>query len=205
MEHETNRRSFLGFLTVGLTAIFSVILGVPIVSYVIDPRHRKAAKSNFKLVDGAKLDELAMNKPQQGVIRDTRHDGWTLYPSDVVGRVWVVLVGARPAGLNNMDDAAVETFNKNDTAKKAYLHVFTTICPHLGCSVNLDAAGIAFLCPCHGAAFTPAGTRVAPANNPAARDMDTLEWEIDPADPERTRIRVKYESYRATLAEKKLV
>ena len=35
--------------------------------------------------------------------------------------------------------------------------------------------------------------------------MDTLEWEIDPADPDRMRIRVKYESYRATLVEKKLV
>ena len=204
MEHDTNRRSFLGFAIFGLGAIFSAIIGIPVTLYVIDPRHRTPPKSQFKRVDGIKLDEITQGaKPRQGVILDTRRDGWTLYPNDVVGRVWVVQWGPRPANLSAMTSEELENFNAN-TAHAAYLGVFTTICPHLGCSVNLDDAG-GFLCPCHSAKFSTDGSLVAPAHNPAARGMDTLEWNIDPSDPERNRIVVKYERYKATLAKKELV
>src|SRR5882724_6692226 len=96
MAEEPNRRSFLSWIIFALSGIFSAIIGVPIVCYAIDPRHRKGPKSNLKLVDGIKLDELVLRDPRQGVIRDVRLDGWTLYPNDVVGRVWVVQVGPRP-------------------------------------------------------------------------------------------------------------
>jgi Rieske Fe-S protein len=182
MGPETDRRSFLSWMLFGLGAIFSAILGVPIVAYVIDPRHRKAPPSDFRLVEGISLDELALNQPRQGVIRSTRRDGWTLHPNDVIGRVWVIKTGNSP---------------------QDYL-VFTTICPHLGCSVNLDAAGVGFACPCHGASFNNRGDRIdQPGHpNPAARGMDTLAWERDPEDSNR--IRVKFENFAPTLAEKKV-
>src|SRR5439155_17617809 len=101
MEPDPDRRSFLSFAIFGLGAIFSAILGVPIVAYLLDPRHRKGTESSFKLVEGIKLDELVKDSPKQGVIRDTRVDGWTLYPNDVIGRVWVVQVGDRPANVAN--------------------------------------------------------------------------------------------------------
>src|ERR1017187_2040633 len=92
MQPETDRRSFLSFAIFGLGAIFSTIIGVPIAAFVLDPRNRKGHVSNFKLVEGIKLDELLLNEPpRQGVIRDVRVDGWTLYPNDVLGRVWVVI------------------------------------------------------------------------------------------------------------------
>ncbi len=206
MEHDTNRRSFLGFAIFGLGAIFSAIIGIPVTLYVIDPRNRPAPKSELKLVDGVRLDDPTLaSEPMQGVIRDTRRDGWTLYPSDVIGRVWVVKVGARPDNLSAMTNEALAAFNKNDAAaqaaRAAYLVVFTTICPHLGCSVNRSGAG--FQCPCHAATFSAIGGR-AGEGNPAPRDMDTLEWEIDPSDPDRNRILVKYENYKAGRAVKEL-
>jgi menaquinol-cytochrome c reductase iron-sulfur subunit len=190
VEQETDRRSFLSWATYGLGAIFSAIIGVPIVCYAIDPRHRKGPKSNSKLVEGVKLDELALNNPVQGVIRDTRVDGWNLYPNDVIGRVWVVQIGARPADIAAMTAAQ----------KAAYVVVFTTICPHLGCSVNADAGG--FGCPCHGATFRITGER-ANADNPALRGMDTLEWEFEETDPEHNRINVKYVNFVTSIDEKK--
>jgi Rieske Fe-S protein len=194
MAQETDRRSFLGWATIGLGAIFSAVFGAPIVAYVLDPRHRKGPKSDFKLVEGIKLDELDVGRPpRQGVVRDTRTDGWTLYPNDVIGRVWVVQIGARPA--NPAAATAAE--------KAAYLVVFTTICPHLGCSVNVDSAGTGFACPCHNATFKlPDGER-ATAANPALRGMDTLEWEFDDADPDFNRIRVKYLNFETSKEEKK--
>jgi menaquinol-cytochrome c reductase iron-sulfur subunit len=181
------RRSLLGFAIFGIGAIFSAILGFPIICYIIDPRHRKGPKSAMKVVDGVKLNDLAINKPVQGVVRDSRTDGWTLYPSDVIGRVWVVQIG--PAPQNPLIMTAAE--------KAAYLRVFSTICPHLGCSINLG--GAAFLCPCHGANFTLAGAR-AGAGNPALRGMDELDWEIDEADP--TQIKVEYKNYKSLEATK---
>src|SRR5882762_7426231 len=96
MDQDPNRRSILAWAIFGLGAIFNVIIGVPIVCYAIDPRHRKGPKSSFKLIEGVKLDELVQNKAVQGVIRDVRVDGWTLYPNDVIGRVWVIELCARP-------------------------------------------------------------------------------------------------------------
>ncbi len=200
MALEPQRRSFLGFLTFGLGAIFSAILGVPIVCYVIDPRHRRAPKSAMKLIDGVKLDDLRAT-PVQGVIRDTRVDGWTLYPNDVLGRVWVV---KRDQALPAFPDkAAVVAFNARPQAEKdAFLLVFTTICPHLGCSVNLGGDG--FLCPCHSARFTLAGAQ-AGVGNPARRGMDSLEWEIDEDDPEFNRLEVKYQRFEALKIEKNAI
>jgi Rieske Fe-S protein len=200
MAEDNNRRSFLGWLTVGIGGIFSVFLGVPVVAYVIDPRHRKGPKSAMKLVEGVKLNELAPGgTPLQGVVRDTRTDGWTLYPNDVIGRVWLVQVGARP-DLSTPEKLA--EFNARTTAEKAsYLFVFTTKCPHLGCFVNLNGAGNGFACPCHSATFNLDGKRAA-AGNPAQRGMDTLAWEIDADDPELNRIKVIFKSYEANNAEK---
>jgi menaquinol-cytochrome c reductase iron-sulfur subunit len=186
---EPSRRSLLSFAIFGMGAIFSAIIGVPIVAYVLDPRNRKGPKSEMKLVEGVKLDDLEKDRPVQGIVRDTRLDGWTLYPNSVIGRVWVVRVGPRPANVAEM----------TEEQKAGYLLVFTTICPHLGCSVN--TGGPAFECPCHAATFLFNGKRAA-AGNPAQRGMDTLPWEIDPDDPEHNRIRVTYKKYEANNARK---
>jgi Rieske Fe-S protein len=174
-----DRRSFLRWAIHGLSALFAVIFGAPAVLYLIDSRNRKAPPSDFRLVDGIRLDEVSRGGgPAQGVIRDVRVDGWTLHPNDVIGRVWVVPADNTPGRFR----------------------VFTTICPHLGCSVNL--ADDIFACPCHNARFEFDGKRIeAPGQpNPALRGMDELDWQRDTVDPER--ILVRYESFRAGTADK---
>ena len=199
MTPEPDRRSFLAWVIFGLGAIFATILGFPIVCYIIDPRHRKGPKSSFKLVDGVKLDELATDQPRQGVIRDTRTDGWTLYPNDVIGRVWVTPQEGPKPDLSS--EAKINEFNaKPMSQKEKYLLVFTTICPHLGCSVNFDSTAKDFACPCHNAVIKLDGAKVS---GPQQRGMDTLEWEIDPAN-RLDRIRVKFQTFKASKAEKEL-
>jgi menaquinol-cytochrome c reductase iron-sulfur subunit len=153
------RRSFLKWATHGLGALFAAILGVPAVAYLIDARHRAAPPSDFRTV--ARLSELKENVPYQVVIRDTRRDAWTIHPSDLVGRVWLI---RRP---NDKVDA------------------FTAICPHLGCSINFEASAKQFLCPCHGGTFDMTGKRaeVTGRANPAPRGMDALQVQLTP-DPD---------------------
>jgi menaquinol-cytochrome c reductase iron-sulfur subunit len=165
----TDRRSFLKWATHGLGTLFGVVLGIPAVAYLIDPRNRPAQDSEFKTV--ARRSDLPIGKPQQVVIRDVRRDAWTLHPNDVIGRVWLI----RRDG--NQVDA------------------YSTICPHLGCSVNFEERQKLFICPCHGGTFNVGGQRVEKpgAANPAPRGMDRLACQADPANPEL--IQVKYQNF----------
>src|SRR5438093_13190259 len=165
----SDRRSLLTRGVHGLSALFAALLGIPALAYIVDARNRAAPANDFKTV--ARLSDLPIGKPQQVVIRDVRRDAWTLHPNDVVGRVWLV----RREG--NQVDA------------------FTTICPHLGCSVNFEEKQKLFICPCHGGTFAVDGQRVekTAAANPAPRGMDRLECQPDPANPEL--IQVKYQNF----------
>jgi Rieske Fe-S protein len=181
------RRSFLKWCTGGLGAVFAAILGVPAAAYLVDARNRKAPASVFRPVQGLRVSDIReVNRPVQGVLRDVRHDAWTLYPDDVVGRVWIVRTKA---------GAGEDCFK-----------VFTTECPHLGCSINLIEGSIPyFKCPCHEAEFDCAGVRIErPAyTNAAPRPMDALDFQFakDPenADPSnRDLLMVRFQKFYQT-------
>ena len=180
------RRTFLKWLTNGLGAAFAATLGAPAVLFLIDPRNRPTPPSDFRTV--ARLSELKIGQPLQKTISTVRHDAWTLHPNDVIGRVWLI----------RRDESRVDAY--------------TTICPHLGCSVNFIAGDDSkpgfFQCPCHNGTFdinckkeptTPTG-----ANNPAPRDMDSLPMQLvdDPADPKDKLVQVKYQNFVQGKAEK---
>jgi Rieske Fe-S protein len=168
-----SRRTFLKWATHGLGAVVALLLGVPGVAYLIDARNRPAPQRGSRRV--ARLSDLEIGKPKQVVIHDVRRDAWTLHPNDIVGRVWLV---------------------RQD---KARVDAFTTICPHLGCSVDWRDDQRLFICPCHNGTFDPHGELVVRPGmeNPAPRGMDRLELQLvqndgDPADPF---IEVKYENF----------
>ena len=163
------RRSFLKWAIHGLGALFAAILGLPALAFLIDARHRSAQAGQFKTV--ARLDDLVEGVPQQVVIHEVRRDAWTLHPNDVIGRVWLI----------RRDQAIVDAF--------------TTVCPHLGCSINFVGKEKLFICPCHGGTFEMTGQRLDKPGlvNPAPRGMDRLECRRDPTDPQS--IQVKYQNF----------
>lgn len=175
MDNHPERRTFMRWALHGMGAMFTVALGAPAVAYLIDPLNRPKPETGFRTVDGVRLADLVVNQPRQGVIRNIRWDAWTVYPSDVVGRVWVV------------------------KEANGEIKVFTTVCPHLGCSINLNAdPTTGFTCPCHAAKFNLEGEIQSDTSghaNPAPRPMDTLTWRVDPDDPLGQRIQVDYKNY----------
>lgn len=80
------------------------------------------------------------------------HDGWNLFPQQVVGTVY----------LRRREDGTVQALS--------------AICPHLGCYVAYNAGEGQFQCPCHTSKFQVDGERVLPCVSP--RRMDELEVEI---------------------------
>jgi quinol---cytochrome c reductase iron-sulfur subunit, bacillus type len=165
------RRRFLKWMTHGLGALFGAVIAVPAVAYIIDPRNRAAAASDFKPV--ARLDELEIGKPKEVVIRDVRHDAWTVHPNDIIGRVWLI---------------------RRDKDK---VEAFTTICPHLGCSINYNTTHQMFVCPCHNGTFSLECKKMDKAiggtMNPPPRDMDSLE--VNPAALKEGIVEVKYQNF----------
>jgi len=144
------------------------LLGIPALAYLLHPRNRPASASQFKMV--ARLNELRIGEPQQVVIRGLRRDAWTVHPDDVIGRVWLV---------------------RRDADQ---VDAFTTICPHLGCSINFEERQRRFLCPCHNGRFNMDGQRVEEPGlpNPAPRSMDRLLCRRDPANESRREPRRSY-------------
>ncbi len=162
-----SRRSFLKLATNALGGLFALVLGIPAIAYLIDARNRAAAQTDFKPV--ARLAELPLNQPQQVVIRDVRRDAWTVEPNQVVGRVWLI---------------------RRD---KDNVEAFSTICPHLGCSINFEETSRQFVCPCHGGTFEENGKLKEMKGNPPPRGMDRLECRRSPGNPDV--IEVKYQSF----------
>jgi menaquinol-cytochrome c reductase iron-sulfur subunit len=166
------RRSFLEWAIAGISSLFGMIVAIPGISYLIDPRNRPAPSGDFKRV--AKLSELEQDVPHQVVIRDVRQDAWTYHPSDLVGRVWLV----------RRDDRNVDAY--------------TTICSHLGCSINFIQSSKLFICPCHKGTWKLTGDRI---DGPVPRDMDMLDTQIV-KDGDDSYIEVQYKNFRQGEAEK---
>lgn len=162
-----DRRTFLQWLIHGLNGVFAVLLGVPAVAYLLDPRNRPAPEGALRTV--ARLRALRVGEPYAAVVRATRRDAWTLHPDDVIGRVWLVR-------------------QPDDTVR-----AFTQICPHLGCPIGHQ--GDQFTCPCHHATFDSQGVRLMEGgDNPAPRNMDSLQCDVVGTGPEAT-VQVKYVNF----------
>ena len=184
-----SRRSCLKWATNGLGAIFAAIFGFPAACYLIDPRNRPEPPKELQAVRGIRLSELRTGQPVQGVIRNVRRDAWTLYPNDVLGRVWILRV-------------------KDGKDEDCYT-VLSNVCPHLGCAVNANGdqeSQPGFTCPCHDGRFTADGKLQAQNPGPPPRGMDALEFKVDRdpdgPDPEnRDLLLVKYEVFKQGVPE----
>jgi Rieske Fe-S protein len=146
------RRALVIAAAAGGCAIAAAAAG-PTIAVVLAPAADHGGGGRW--VRAARLDQLREGQPRRVAIVSDRHDAWTLEKEVELGSVWLVRRGDK-------------------------VEAFSSVCPHLGCSVNAvaGAAGEAtgFSCPCHTSAFDPNGKRVS---GPAPRDMDTLATKIE--------------------------
>jgi Rieske Fe-S protein len=145
---EPNRRAFVVVCAAGTCAIAATV-GVPAVLFVGAPLGEKAGEGKKFAV--AKLGELEIGVPKKLVLVGDEIDAWTRATGRKLGAVWLMRTADRE------------------------VRALSTICPHLGCGVDLTADGKEFLCPCHTSAFSLDGERIA---GPSPRAMDPLPVEI---------------------------
>ncbi len=137
-------------LTLGAGAAGSV--GGPLIGALVGPARIRTVFGADGFVRVGPLESL----PEDGVavalevVVEHPKDAWSALPSTVVGAVYVAKRG---------DGVAA----------------YSTVCPHLGCRVEVGDGGSAFVCPCHDSAFGPDG---AVLSGPSPRGLDPLEARV---------------------------
>ena len=165
-----SRRSFLGVLLTLGSVFVGALLSVPLVRFALFPLLRSTTEVKNSPV--GELSEFAsLTEPVMRTIQIEQVDGWRKAVSEKA--VYVT------------------------KDSKGQLQVLTSICPHLGCTVPWNKERNQFVCPCHGATFSPDGTRVS---GPSLRGMDTLETSI-----ENGQLQVRFQYFRQLVSDKEVI
>ncbi len=158
-----DRRSLLGILT-GLIGLgITSLLGVTLGRYSVVPALAAANVSDW--VDVVRLDAIPEGKPKKQTVLVAQNAGWGRFTSEQA--VWLIRKGDQ-------------------------VTVFSSVCPHLGCTVNESANG--FGCVCHNSAWTRDGET---SGGPTPRGMDRLEHKVEDGV-----LKIKYQSFKQGIPEK---
>jgi menaquinol-cytochrome c reductase iron-sulfur subunit len=126
------RRRFLLALGLTLDALAAVLVGIPVIGYLLGPIRRRAAQSWISL--GA-LDRFPEGQTRLAIYQNPFHVAWDGPTAKIA--CWVRRIEG-------------EQFQ-----------VFAINCTHLGCPVRWFAPSRLFMCPCHGGAYYEDGTRAS--------------------------------------------
>lgn len=183
-----NRRGALKWISGLFAAACTLVVAIPGVSFVAEALRRGPRKKSI-VQRVARLQELPQGRPVQANIVGSRRDAWTVYPDEVIGRVWLV---------RQTDDSVPESEHK--------VAAFTGVCPHLGCAILKSSDGENFVCPCHKAAFALDGEPLSEDQlghtNHTPRGMDSLTAQPVQDEAGQWWVEVEYKQFVTGLTKK---
>ena len=165
-----NRRSFLGALLGAGSVLVGALLSVPLIRFALFPLLRRTTELKSSPV-GSVSEFSPVTEPVMRTIQIEQVDGWRRAISEKA--VYIT------------------------KDKQGQLRVLTSVCPHLGCTVPWNKEKNQFICPCHGATFTPDGSRIG---GPSQRDMDTLETSV-----QNGQLLVRFQYFRQLVSDKEVI
>jgi menaquinol-cytochrome c reductase iron-sulfur subunit len=170
----TTRRGFLGVLTALLGGAITALAAVPVLGSLFSPlRSAPSTSATDAPIPVGNVSEFPVGTPRRVELIRSVTDAWSRSDATTIGAAWVT---------RNADDSFT---------------AFSTICPHLGCGVNLDKQRNLFACPCHTSAFSMDGKY---KSGPAPRGMDPLTVEV-----RGKQVLVHYKRYKQGTAEREAV
>jgi menaquinol-cytochrome c reductase iron-sulfur subunit len=170
----STRRGFLGALTVLLGGAIAALASVPVLGSLFSPlRAPSRPEAEDAPIPVGSVSEFTVGVPRRVELIRSVTDAWSRSDATTVGAAWVT---------RNADGTFI---------------ALSTICPHLGCGVNLDKQRNTFACPCHTSAFSLAGSREA---GPAPRGMDPLKVEV-----RGEQVLIHYKRFKQGIPEREVV
>ncbi len=124
IKENVSRRKFLEILTWLIAAVISIILGIPVIGYFLDPIFRRAITG---WSEAGPIGDIKENEPKKLIFTSMIQEGY--FSTSIERSVWVVKLAGE-------------------------LIVYSPICPHLGCEVSWSDIDKEFKCPCHASIFS---------------------------------------------------
>ena len=183
-----NRRELLEWVSGGLATAVATVVGLPGINYFLGVTQQEtSSESQFSRL--VKVKDLVPGRPTMVPVMGQKIDAWIQSDQQAIGRVWLV----REA------DRSLET-----GSEKQAVRALSSICPHMGCQVQVQSGGKNFVCPCHRASFGVGGQRLPDSRNGdrniAPRDLDELECRLVRDDETGDNwVEVKYEKFKTGL------
>jgi Rieske Fe-S protein len=138
---------------VGLVGgVVAGIGAIPFLGAALFPVRARIVREGEGFIPVLDQSDLQSDGFVKAVVRTTRFDAWSKMDDVELATVW----------LRKREDGSVLAFS--------------SICPHLGCSVDYLPESRGFNCPCHGSAFTSEGRVIS---GPSPRPLDLLEARIE--------------------------
>jgi cytochrome b6-f complex iron-sulfur subunit/menaquinol-cytochrome c reductase iron-sulfur subunit len=142
------RRSALKMLvTVGGLA-YAGALAVPAGQFLM--ANGESAPAGGRWIKVGRLADLTPGTPKRLRVVADQRDAFTVTKNEELGSVWLLRDGDK-------------------------VHALSATCPHLGCSIDLNADHKSFGCPCHTSRFKTDGSF---ESGPSPRAMDALETRV---------------------------
>ena len=129
--NEISRRDFIKVTTGIVGGLIGVAIGLPSISYLIDPALREGGKDAW--ISIGKFEDMQIDIPYPFSFTRVQVNGWERTSSSFGG-----------FAIRKSDDATD-------------ILILNSRCTHLACTVNWHAESDAFLCPCHDAKFSKEG------------------------------------------------
>lgn len=166
-----DRRHFLKVVGIGgLGAGLAAAVGAPAVLYVAYPLGHETVSGGDAFIKLGRASRFEPGKPVKVELYADKTDAWNRVVQVKIGSAWVV----------------------NHEGK---LRAFSTVCPHLGCAIDLE--GEKFKCPCHRSSFTLEGTV---QGGPSPRGMDELEVKTEGGE-----VAIRYQRFKQGVSDKEVV
>jgi menaquinol-cytochrome c reductase iron-sulfur subunit len=167
---ELSRRSFFASLIGMGGAAIGMIVGLPLFRFVLYPVYAGNNVGEWSEVgDATEFDRADV--PVVKTIALNQSDGWR----NVVSHQSVYVTRSAAGSLQ----------------------VLSSVCPHLGCSVNWNASESKFICPCHGGQFKADGQHIS---GPPPRGLDVLKAQVKDG-----KLQVRFENFRSNVPDQKLL
>ena len=144
-----SRRTALMRLGILLNAGIAVLLGIPVVGYLISPLARSRGIGGLSWLSLGSLDQYPAGQTRLATFRNPGVQPWDGKTADSV--CWV----------RRIDSASFQVFAIN--------------CAHLGCPVRWFPQSRLFMCPCHGGVYYEDGSR---ASGPPERGLFQYAYKV---------------------------
>jgi menaquinol-cytochrome c reductase iron-sulfur subunit len=137
--------------TIGvLGTIMGVIVGVPLIGYMIAPALKRQESEAW--IPAGTLDNYPVNEPTLFNFTRTTVNGWE----------------------RTVNSYGVYIVRKSETGNDVV--AFSNVCTHLACRVNWNDQDQEYICPCHDGKFNIDGNVVA---GPPPRPLDRYETKVE--------------------------